>query len=42
MVISPAALGTKNDSACEDQQQFTRPTTVNSEMERNLKEAARA
>jgi hypothetical protein len=25
MVTNPAGLGTKNDCACEDQQQFTRP-----------------
>lgn len=40
MVINPAELGTKNDCACEDKQQFTRPT-INSELERNLKEAVR-
>jgi hypothetical protein len=29
MVISPGGLGTKNDSAGEDQQQFTRPDLKN-------------
>jgi hypothetical protein len=31
MVMSPAALGTKNDYAGEDQQQFTLPDPIFSE-----------
>jgi hypothetical protein len=37
MVMSPVGLGTKNDCAGEDQQQFTRPTDHPYEMDEGAK-----